>query len=45
MPSTVTHAYIAKDVYKKLDKKITRKITNDNYNELLMFSSGFDILK
>ncbi len=44
MPSTVTHAYIAKDVYKKLDKKITRKITNENYNELLMFSSGFDIL-
>ena len=44
MPSTVTHAYIAKDVYKNLDNKITRKITNDNYNELLMFSSGFDIL-
>lgn len=44
MPSTMTHAYIAKDIYKKLDIKIKSKITTTNLNEMLMFSSGFDVL-
>ena len=44
MPSTMTHAYIAKDVYKNLDNKIKTKLTSENIDDLITFSSGFDIL-
>ena len=44
MPSTMTHAYIAKDVYKNLDTKIKRKITKDYLDNIITFSEGFDIL-
>ncbi len=44
MPSTMTHAYIAKDVYKNLDNRIKNKLTSENIDDLITFSSGFDIL-
>ncbi len=44
MPSTMTHAYIAKDVYKNLDSKIKRKVTKEYLDNIITFSEGFDIL-
>ncbi len=44
MPSTMTHTYIAKDVYKNLDTKIKRKVTEDYLDNIITFSQGFDIL-
>ena len=40
MPSAVTHAYFARDVYKKLPAKVKRKIDLD---EMVTFSQGPDV--
>ncbi len=44
MPMSMTHTYIAKDVYKDLDKRVKNKITLENLNDYLVYSKGFDIL-
>ncbi len=43
MPLTMTHAYIAKDIYNNLNEKIKKKIDNSYLDELLVFSKGFDV--
>lgn len=42
MPSSITHAYIALDIYKVLDKKIQNKIVN-HLEEYKTYSQGPDI--
>ena len=41
MPSSITHTYIAKDVYNNLDKKIKKKIEGD-FNNYLIYSFNAD---
>lgn len=43
MPSSITHAYIAKDVYQVLDKKIKAKISKDHLEDYKTYSQGADI--
>ena len=43
MPSTITHDYMANDIYNKLDKKI-KKVFKNNLNEYMTYSQGPDIL-
>ena len=43
MPSTITHAYIAREVYNKLDKNIQNKF-KDKLDEYITYSEGPDIL-
>ena len=44
MPSSITHAYIVKDVYERLDKNIKLKVSNDYLESLKTYAQGFDIL-
>ena len=43
MPSSVAHAYIARDVYKKLDKRIKQKIKIDYLEDYKTYAQGPDI--
>lgn len=43
MPSSITHAYIAKDVYKVLDKKIKNKFKEFDLENYKTYSQGPDI--
>ena len=43
MPSTMTHAYMAHDIYNRLDKNI-KKVFNNNPDEYMTYSQGPDIL-
>ena len=43
MPSSITHAYIAKDVYEILDKKIKNKINSRKLEDYKTYSEGPDI--
>ena len=43
MPSTITHAYMAKDIYHKLDKEIKNKFKN-HLDEYITYYEGPDIL-
>lgn len=43
MPSTMTHAYMAHDIYKRLDNKIKLKL-KDKLENYVTFSQGADIL-
>ena len=40
MPSSITHAYLAEDVFKRLDKDIQTKINLENFKT---YSEGPDI--
>ena len=44
MPSSVAHAYIALDVYDKLDRKVKRKIPRKYLEEYKSYSQGMDVL-
>ena len=44
MPSTITHAYIAKDIYNTLDEKIKNKFNNQDLENYKTYSQGPDIL-
>ena len=44
MPSTITHAYMAKDIYQKLDKKIKTLFTDNYLDDYITYSQGPDIL-
>ncbi len=41
MPSSITHAYLAKDIYQKLDNKIKKQINLESYKT---YSQGLDVL-
>ena len=43
MPSSITHAYIAKDVYSRLDKKIKNKFQNNDLENFKTYSQGPDL--
>ena len=43
MPSTITHAFMAYDIYDRLDLKIKNKFKN-KIDEYIIYSQGFDIL-
>lgn len=43
MPSSMTHAYIAKDVYNSLDKKLKNKIKKECIEDYKTYSQGPDI--
>lgn len=43
MPSSITHAYIAKDIYKELDKKIKNKFKEKDLENYKTYSEGPDI--
>ena len=40
MPSSITHAYLAEDVFKRLDKDIQTKINLENFKT---YSEGPDV--
>ena len=42
MPSTITHAYIAKDIYEKLEEKVKEKFKNQ-IEEYITYSQGPDL--
>lgn len=43
MPSSITHAYIAKDVYSRLDKKIKTKFQKNDLENFKTYSQGPDL--
>ena len=43
MPSTITHSFMAKDIYNKLDDNIKKEF-KDKLSEYITYSQGFDIL-
>ena len=44
MPSSITHAYIAKDIYERLNSKVKKKITRNYLNDYKTYSQGMDVL-
>ena len=42
MPSSITHAYIAKDVYSRLDKKIKAKFEKNDLENFKTYIQGTD---
>lgn len=43
MPSSITHAYIAKDIYRELDKKIKGKFKENDLENYKTYAEGPDI--